>query len=366
VNQLRYEHRDGVFSAAGVLVAAVLVLLLAVPGRAEPAWTHTGDCKACHTVSPSASLLSVVNSDGEADPDGSGPLPSLKVFRADRGQVGKTLAVQIAGLDPGDGYAVEVLGLTKPGVLASAQLLYSADCNWTDWDWGQDHFYSNVTRYGIWGGGPTILTYSIGIDANAAYDYYDLLFAVVGIKAATGQRYYQEEHVYLSVPPANWTPMVAITAPVNNATFSTPTDVVISAWAEDPDGTIAKVEFFAGATLVGQATEPPYVTTWSSVPAGSYALSARATDNVGATNVSPTVNIVVIAPPPVPGDYDHDGDVDQSDYGHLQYCFSNVTTPPGCTDASLDANAVVDNVDVMIFQRCLSGPGVQGDWQCEN
>src|SRR6266568_2579231 len=45
-------------------------------------------------------------------------------------------------------------------------------------------------------------------------------------------------------------PTVSITAPANNALFIAPASVTVSASASDTDGTVAKVDFFDGATLV--------------------------------------------------------------------------------------------------------------------
>src|SRR5437762_1656470 len=47
------------------------------------------------------------------------------------------------------------------------------------------------------------------------------------------------------------------------------------------------------------ATAAPYQATWSSVAAGTYTLTARATDNSGAATTSAAVTITVDAPPTV-------------------------------------------------------------------
>ena len=60
----------------------------------------------------------------------------------------------------------------------------------------------------------------------------------------------------------------------------------LAATASDPDGTVSKVEFFNGATKLGEDTTAPYSFTWNSVTAGNYTLTARATDNQGATTTS--------------------------------------------------------------------------------
>ena len=91
----------------------------------------------------------------------------------------------------------------------------------------------------------------------------------------------------------NQPPIVSLTSPTNNATFTTPATIALVASASDSDGTIAKVEFFAGSTKLGEDTTAPYNFTWNNVAAGTYALSAKATDNQGAITTSIAVAITV-------------------------------------------------------------------------
>jgi hypothetical protein len=91
----------------------------------------------------------------------------------------------------------------------------------------------------------------------------------------------------------NLPPSITITNPAGGATFTAPATVSIETDASDPDGTISRVDFFAGATLVGTATNSPFNLTWNNVAEGSYALTAQATDNNGATATSAPVNITV-------------------------------------------------------------------------
>jgi hypothetical protein len=68
-------------------------------------------------------------------------------------------------------------------------------------------------------------------------------------------------------------------------------------------------------------------------------------------------------------DFDRDGDVDQSDFGHLQACILGTAVEqkrPECLDTRLDADTDVDPGDVAIFIRCLSGPNVPADLSCAN
>jgi len=91
----------------------------------------------------------------------------------------------------------------------------------------------------------------------------------------------------------NAPPTVSLTSPANNATFTAPADITITANAQDTDGSIAMVEFFEGANLIATRTTPPYSIVWTGVPAGSYSLTARVTDNLGASVTSAAVSVTV-------------------------------------------------------------------------
>jgi len=100
---------------------------------------------------------------------------------------------------------------------------------------------------------------------------------------------------------ANKPPAVTLTSPTNGATFTAPANVTLSANATDSDGTIARVEFYNGTTLLNSDTAAPYTFTWSSVPAGTYSVKAIAYDNSGASATSAvstiTVNTSTTTPP---------------------------------------------------------------------
>ena len=102
------------------------------------------------------------------------------------------------------------------------------------------------------------------------------------------------------VGTSNASPAVSITSPINNATFTAPATINIGATASDSDGTVATVEFFQGATKLGEDTTAPYSFTWSNVAAGNYSLTAKATDNAGATTTSSVVSITVNGVPAAP------------------------------------------------------------------
>jgi endoglucanase len=88
-------------------------------------------------------------------------------------------------------------------------------------------------------------------------------------------------------------PVVNISSPAAADNFTAPANITLTAAASDADGNITKVEFFAGTTKVGEAVTPPYSYAWSNVTAGTYILTAKATDNSGLSTVSSPVTITV-------------------------------------------------------------------------
>ncbi|TDE44339.1 HYR domain-containing protein [Flavobacterium rhamnosiphilum] len=91
----------------------------------------------------------------------------------------------------------------------------------------------------------------------------------------------------------NAVPTVSITSPANNAIFTEGENVTINADAVDTDGTISKVEFYQGSTLLGESTAAPYSFIWNSVAAGTYVLTAKATDNNGDVTTSSATDVTV-------------------------------------------------------------------------
>jgi plastocyanin len=96
-------------------------------------------------------------------------------------------------------------------------------------------------------------------------------------------------------PAQNQAPTVNLTSPGNGATFNSGDSITISANASDPDGSIAKVEFFDGGNLIGSVPSAQGSISVT-LAAGQHTLSAKATDNSGATASSGTVTITVNSP----------------------------------------------------------------------
>lgn len=94
--------------------------------------------------------------------------------------------------------------------------------------------------------------------------------------------------------PSNNAPVVRLTNPPSDrAALLAPATIALLAAADDDDGTVNKVEFFQNGVKIGEDAAAPYLLYWSDVPAGAYALTARATDNEGAATTSEPVHVVV-------------------------------------------------------------------------
>jgi regulation of enolase protein 1 (concanavalin A-like superfamily) len=91
----------------------------------------------------------------------------------------------------------------------------------------------------------------------------------------------------------NTPPTVSLTAPAAGSTFTAPATITVSATAADSNGTVARVDFYSGSTLIGTDTTSPYSISWTNVSAGTFSLTAVARDNAGATTTSAARSITV-------------------------------------------------------------------------
>jgi hypothetical protein len=93
----------------------------------------------------------------------------------------------------------------------------------------------------------------------------------------------------------NQAPTVTLTSPASATAFAAPANVTVAASASDPENRMSRVEFYSNQALIGSDSSSPYSMTWSSVPAGTYSLTAKAFDADGGSAISPPVTIVVAA-----------------------------------------------------------------------
>src|SRR5688572_15972784 len=97
----------------------------------------------------------------------------------------------------------------------------------------------------------------------------------------------------LHISRANLPPQITLTAPTSSSSYAAPASIFLSATVSDPDSAIRTVEFFSGPTRLATLSAAPYNFTWNAVPAGTYQLSAVATDTAGASTRSSVITVTV-------------------------------------------------------------------------
>ncbi|MGC8743043.1 MAG: lamin tail domain-containing protein [Verrucomicrobiia bacterium] len=149
-------------------------------------------------------------------------------------------------------------------------------------------FYANSNLVGTVTSSP--FNYTWASIPNGSYQVFAIVTDTTGASATS-----TVVNVQVS---GNLPPKVAITSPANNATFTEPANIMITATATDADGTVAIVEFYQGQKKIGEAksTTTEFSYNWTGVPAGNYVLTAVATDNSGLMSTSAPVSINVARP----------------------------------------------------------------------
>ncbi len=99
--------------------------------------------------------------------------------------------------------------------------------------------------------------------------------------------------VNVTVVRPNSAPVVELLRPAEGTLFTAPASIQFAATASDAEGAVDKVEFFAGATKVGEGTAPAFEYLWQQVPPGAYVLTARVQDADGLTSTSRAVQVTV-------------------------------------------------------------------------
>jgi len=194
-----------------------------------------------------------------------------------------TLGIQVSGTNQ-----PPIVTLTSPangaGFTAPAQIPIAASASDADGSVSLVEFLQNGNVIGTTNLSPYAMTWSAVGPGS-----YTLTARATDNRAAAAT----SAPVSVVVAAPNSPPSVAIASPLPGTQFAAPANVNLSATASDSDGTVAKVDFYAGTTLLGTAHTPPYAFTWSNVAAGTYSLIAKATDNTGLSASSLPVSISV-------------------------------------------------------------------------
>jgi uncharacterized lipoprotein YddW (UPF0748 family) len=115
---------------------------------------------------------------------------------------------------------------------------------------------------------------------------------------------------------------------------------------------------FDAATVSGSGVPTPVDQTFST--AGDIACYLVVTDTLARSGESNHLTIRVNAVMYSVGDFDHDGDVDLTDFSMFQTCFNGPNraygAAPQCPSADNDHDGDVDLSDFAAFQYCFNGP----------
>ena len=103
-----------------------------------------------------------------------------------------------------------------------------------------------------------------------------------------------------STAAINQIPTVSISSPGNNQIFNLPSSISITAIADDPDGTIARVDYYLADEKIGESTSPPFKINYEFDSAGTYEITAMAFDNLYASATSEPVRITITLLKPNP------------------------------------------------------------------
>ena len=264
------------------------------------------DYEATHNVSyvtANGAYLATQN-----NPSATGVNTSAHVARYTRNSTSTYDALTLASAAVKDGalyksgdkvFAMDVYTAAPVGTVISWQLESSAASLPGNYPAGRHSIYQAVVKQSnAW----QTLTFAYastpdGSTTDASVDRLVFLFAP---NSSTGDVYYFDNLRSLNktgTAPTNIAPTVSLTSPVVGATFTAPASISLTANAADSDGTVSKVDFYSGATLLNTDTSSPYGYTWTGVVAGTYSITAKATDNAGAVTTSAAVSVTVNTAP---------------------------------------------------------------------
>ncbi len=111
--------------------------------------------------------------------------------------------------------------------------------------------------------------------------------------SGVGGRYGKMPEYNQGFGQSNKAASVSMTAPSAGAKFDAGKAVSLSANAKDNDGSVKKVDFYVGTTLVGSATASPYQVNAEGLAPGTHSAVAVVTDNSGLSWMSEYVTFMV-------------------------------------------------------------------------
>jgi hypothetical protein len=101
-----------------------------------------------------------------------------------------------------------------------------------------------------------------------------------------------------TLPSANKPPVITLVKPQMGENFKFNTTAIFEVVATDTDGRVVKVEFFVSNQKIGESLSEPFSLSWVATQSGNLAFFAKATDDSGNVQQTPTIYFSVTANSP--------------------------------------------------------------------
>lgn len=140
--------------------------------------------------------------------------------------------------------------------------------------------------------GPSVVTFSQSNSSMTNVSGLEEGVYLIKLTVSNGMYSDIDEMYLISSNQNNIAPRVELISPEDSTEVTEYESIFLSASASDLNGTVTKVEFMAGSTVVGTVTQYPYTYSWKG-SVGVHNLTAKATDNSGASAISNSKTVII-------------------------------------------------------------------------
>ena len=202
--------------------------------------------------------------------------------------------------------AVTTVSVQDDVFVPSSSSIHVGDSVVWVWD-GSDHNVTSTSHPAAWVASATktstTFRFTNTFNATGSFPYECTVHAADGMLGTID--------VAAAAPPPP--PTITITAPVSGTLLAALANVTISATTTDSNATVTNVQFLVGSTVISNVTTTPFMATAGNLAAGSYTLSAIATDSNG-LKATYSVSIRVFNPISIAGGASFSGSSFQFSY----------------------------------------------------
>jgi hypothetical protein len=190
-------------------------------------------------------------------------------------------STQEIGIDMGRDVAICSVELTWGSADYATGYVVRASSDWTNW-------YTSPAQSHT-GSGNDVFYFPNPLTTYRIVEIY-----VYGRQAGSSGIKLYNFSVHEAASGSNLPPVINLTAPLTNVEYQLGRSVNIMATATDPDGGVAKVEYYVNNNKIGEVDYPgPYNYAWTPMQTGGYAVKAVAIDNLGSVKTSTIANVTI-------------------------------------------------------------------------